>query len=138
MTYAILGGAVIGIAVSVMLAFNGRVTGISGIIAGVLSPKKEDLSWRLLFLLGLISGGILLLIIRPESFQSISKNMSLWDYAGAGFLVGFGTLLGNGCTSGHGVCGLSRLSIRSFVATTVFILFGVLSVFLFKIIKGEL
>lgn len=138
MVYALLGGAVIGVAVSIMLIFNGRVTGISGILGGLLIPKKSDISWRLLFVLGLISGGFLLNLIHPKAFQSEAGNTTLVDYAIAGLLVGFGTLLGNGCTSGHGVCGISRLSIRSLLATVVFIAFGVLSVLLFKFFKGGL
>ena len=137
MTFALIGGGVIGIAVSLMLVFNGRVTGISGIVSGVLTPKKNDFAWRALFLLGLISGGLILKVIHPDSFQSLS-NMNLVDYAFAGFLVGFGTLLGNGCTSGHGVCGISRLSVRSILATSVFIIFGVVSVIIFKMLRGEL
>jgi uncharacterized membrane protein YedE/YeeE len=136
MTAALIGGAIIGVAVSLMLVFNGRVTGISGIVSGVLSPRKNDISWRILFLLGLLSGGVLLRFIQPEAFQSASNNMGLIDYAVAGLLVGFGTLLGNGCTSGHGVCGISRLSVRSIIATIVFITFGVLSVFIFKTLRG--
>ncbi len=136
MTAALIGGAIIGVAVSLMLVFNGRVTGISGIVSGVLSPRKNDISWRILFLLGLLSGGVLLRFIQPEAFQNASNNMGLIDYAVAGLLVGFGTLLGNGCTSGHGVCGISRLSVRSIIATIVFITFGVLSVFIFKTLRG--
>lgn len=136
MTAALIGGAIIGVAVSLMLVFNGRVTGISGIVSGVLSPRKNDISWRILFLLGLLSGGVLLRFIQPEAFQSASQNMGLIDYAVAGLLVGFGTLLGNGCTSGHGVCGISRFSVRSIMATIVFITFGILSVFIFKTIRG--
>lgn len=137
MTYALIGGSIIGVAVSLMLIFNGRVTGISGIVSGVLRPVKGDTLWRTLFLSGLLIGGFILKIVRPESFESLSMNMSLADYAIAGFLVGFGTLLGNGCTSGHGVCGNSRLSIRSMVATMTFILFGVISVAIFKLMRGE-
>jgi uncharacterized membrane protein YedE/YeeE len=138
MVWALIGGAIIGLAVSIMLAFNGRVTGISGIISGLLPPSKGDFSWRVLFILGLLTGGVLLRFIRPESFESISQNMSLVDYGIAGLLVGFGTLLGSGCTSGHGVCGISRLSMRSITATIVFIVFGVISVLAFKLIRGEL
>ena len=136
MTTALIGGAIIGIAVSLMLVFNGRVTGISGIISGVLSPKKYDTSWRILFLIGLLSGGIVLRFIEPQAFQNESHNMSIYDYAFAGILVGFGTLLGNGCTSGHGVCGISRFSVRSILATIVFISFGILSVLIFKALRG--
>lgn len=136
MISALIGGAIIGIAVSLMLVFNGRVTGISGILGGALSPKKNDTSWRFLFLIGLVTGGVLLRFIQPEAFQSVTNNMTVYDYALAGALVGFGTLLGNGCTSGHGVCGISRLSIRSILATVVFISFGVLSVLIFKALRG--
>ena len=138
MVLALIGGAVIGIAVSLMLALNGRVTGISGIVSGILSPKKNDLSWRVLFIAGLLFGGVILKFIHPDAFLSQSQNMSLFDYALAGLLVGFGTLLGNGCTSGHGVCGISRMSGRSIIATATFISFGIISVFIFKLIKGEI
>lgn len=138
MTLALIGGGIIGIAVSLMLVFNGRVTGISGIVSGVLTPVKKDLSWRILFLAGLLLGGVILKFVYPEAFHSQSQNMSTGDYIFAGLMVGFGTLLGNGCTSGHGVCGISRLSPRSIVATMVFIIFGALSVLIFKILKGEL
>lgn len=138
MIAALIGGSIIGIAVSLMLAFNGRVTGISGIVAEILTIQRSDIAWRILFILGLFTGGFILRLTHPESFVSLSNNMNLYDYALAGFLVGFGTLMGNGCTSGHGVCGISRLSIRSIMATVVFIFFGMLSVILFKAIKGEI
>ncbi|MCB0348894.1 MAG: YeeE/YedE family protein [Bdellovibrionales bacterium] len=138
MLFAIIGGGIIGLAVSIMYIFNGRVTGISGIVSGILSLQKTDLNWRMLFTLGLIAGGVLLALFHPESFDSPSKDMSLYDYVLAGLLVGFGTSLGSGCTSGHGVCGISRLSIRSIVATLVFISSGVFSVLVFKLLKGEL
>jgi uncharacterized protein len=134
---SIVGGVIIGVAVSVMLLFNGRVTGISGIIGGVLNPQNLDKNWRIMFLVGLLAGGLLLKFIYPASLQLIS-HAHLIDYGIAGFLVGFGTLLGNGCTSGHGVCGISRFSMRSILATVTFIAFGVLGVILFKLVRGEL
>lgn len=137
MVMALIGGTLIGVAVSLMLLFNGRVTGISGIIGGTLRPVRGDLVWRLLFIAGLLSGGILLNIFRPESFIQHSKALPV-DYMIAGFLVGVGSLLGSGCTSGHGVCGLSRLSIRSLLATITFMSFGILSVFIFRLLRGEL
>lgn len=134
---AILGGILIGTAVSLMMLFNGRVTGISGIMAGIVRPVRADLSWRVSFLLGLLLGGAALLYWRPEAF--VQQSSALWgDYVFAGLFVGFGTLLGNGCTSGHGVCGISRLSVRSLVATVTFILFGMLSLFVFKLLRGNL
>lgn len=134
---AIFGGILIGLAVSFLLLFNGRLVGISGIIGGLLAPTTPDKKWRLFFMAGLISGGMLLRSIYPEAFTLISKNKII-DYIIAGIFVGFGTLLGSGCTSGHGVCGISRLSIRSILATITFICFGIISVILFKLIRGEL
>ncbi|MFP5491393.1 MAG: YeeE/YedE family protein [Bacteriovoracia bacterium] len=134
---SIVGGAIIGIAVSLMLLFNGRVTGISGIIGGTLTPKSNDTLWRGTFILGLLAGGFVLKFILPEAFEIKSSAQTI-DYIIAGLLVGFGTLLGNGCTSGHGVCGISRFSVRSIMSTVTFISFGVLSVLLFKYIRGGL
>lgn len=135
--YQVLGGVIIGLAATMMLLFNGRVTGISGIVSGVLNKNTFDKSWRILFLVGLILGGVFLNFLQPDVFTLISS-ATLFDYMIAGFLVGVGTLLGNGCTSGHGVCGISRLSTRSIVATVTFISAGVLSVLLFKFLRGEL
>jgi uncharacterized membrane protein YedE/YeeE len=134
---SLVGGAIIGIAVSLMLLFNGRVTGISGIIGGTLAPKSNDTFWRVTFILGLLAGGFILQFVLPEAFE-INSNARTIDYIIAGLLVGFGTLLGNGCTSGHGVCGISRFSVRSIMSTVTFITFGVISVLLFKLIRGGL
>jgi uncharacterized membrane protein YedE/YeeE len=124
--YALIGGLIIGLAVTVMLLFNGRVTGISGIINGALYFPKGDTNWRLTFILGLFAGGVLIHAFYPEAFQ-IKTNRSLIQIVCAGFIVGFGTIMGSGCTSGHGVCGISRLSIRSIVATLSFIISGVIT-----------
>ena len=125
--YPLLGGGLIGVAVTLMLFFNGRVTGISGIIASALSkPDKEGL-WRWAFIAGIIGGGILIHRIRPDLFINLSGRSSALVLI-AGLLVGYGTVMGSGCTSGHAVCGVSRLSIRSVIATLVFMLFGFLSV----------
>lgn len=134
---SILGGAIIGISVSLMLLFNGRVTGISGIVGGILNHENEDKSWRLLFIIGLILGGFILRIFYPEAF-TIQSSAKLGDYVVAGLFVGFGTLLGNGCTSGHGVCGISRFSMRSIFSTIFFIGFGILSAGFFKYLRGQL
>ena len=134
---AIDGGVLIGIAATIMLLFNGRVTGISGIVGGLLTPHTKDKSWRILFLIGLLVGGFILRFFHPASFLTVSNAWRI-DYMIAGFLVGFGTLLGNGCTSGHGVCGISRFSIRSIISTVIFMLSGILSVVLFKFIRGYL
>lgn len=138
MVDALIGGSLIGLAVSIMLLFNGKVTGISGIIGGLINPKMSDKKWRLFFLAGLLFGGLFLRFYTNAQAFKIETSALNTDYIIAGFLVGFGTLLGNGCTSGHGVCGISRFSPRSIVATIVFISSGILSVILFKLIRGEL
>jgi uncharacterized membrane protein YedE/YeeE len=135
MTQALIGGVLIGVAVSLMLLFNGRVTGISGILAGIIKPQKTDVDWRLFFVAGMLLGGVVLSVLKPEAFLQFSS-AHRGDYIFAGLLVGFGTLLGNGCTSGHGVCGISRLSVRSMLATGTFILFGILSLLVFKLLRG--
>ena len=128
---ALVGGALIGLSASTMLLLKGRVTGISGIFSGALSLKKDDL-WKLFFVLGLLAGGLFLQFVRPSSFD-ITLDLSMPRIIVAGLLVGFGTRLGSGCTSGHGVCGVSRFSKRSIVATLCFIISGVLTVSLFGV-----
>ena len=135
MIHAIIGGAMIGAAASLFLFFNGRVMGVSGILGSLLKPTPNDISWRVMFVLGLVSGGLALQWILPQSLIQQSTSGYL-DYVLAGLLVGFGTLLGNGCTSGHGVCGISRLSIRSILSTVTFIGFGIVSVLLFKWLRS--
>jgi len=137
MMSAVLGGVLIGASVSIMLLFNGRVTGISGIVGGLLQKATPDKSWRIFFLLGLLVGGVILRFLKPQAFMVITSTTYV-DYVMAGLLVGVGTLLGNGCTSGHGVCGISRFSMRSIIATITFISSGVVSVLIFKMIRGEL
>lgn len=130
---ALLGGALIGLSVSLMLLWNGRVTGISGILYGLFSPTRGETPWRLSFVGGLLFGGLALRSLRPEAFPEIEWPAD-WKVVLAGVLVGFGTVLGSGCTSGHGVCGISRLSLRSVVATLLFVGTGILSVSLFRTI----
>ncbi|OQX67259.1 MAG: YeeE/YedE family protein [Sorangiineae bacterium NIC37A_2] len=131
------GGVLIGLSATLLLALHGRVAGISGILGSAISttvaPKERR--WRLEFLLGLAGAGALLRLLVPEQFSS-SPASSLLVVGLAGALVGFGTRLGSGCTSGHGVCGISRLSLRSMVATLTFIAFGALTVFLVKQLGG--
>jgi uncharacterized protein len=129
---ALLGGALIGLSASLMLFWNGRVTGISGIVYGAaVKPIKNDKVWRWYFLGGLLAGGLMLQFFYPSAFSQGLQTKS-WTVTVAGLLVGFGTSLGNGCTSGHGVCGISRLSPRSIIATLTFIGAGVLAVFIFR------
>lgn len=127
----LVGGALIGAASIALMAFNGRIAGISGILGGVLSPTRGDTVWRVWFLGGLAVGGLALSLLYPQAFPE-SVPRSLPALAAAGLLVGFGTRLGSGCTSGHGVCGMSRFSIRSIVATLTFIGAGAVSVFVVR------
>lgn len=128
----LLGGALIGLSASLLLLANGRVAGISGVVGSLLAPVPGDIAWRLLFFGGLLTGGLLLAWLRPVSFAD-PVSLSVGRVAlllAAGLLVGFGSRLGNGCTSGHGVCGISRGSARSIAATLTFMATGVLTVFL--------
>lgn len=133
--FPLVGGSLIGLAVTLMLLFNGRVTGISGIIASSLSTPNTDGVWRWLFLAGMILGGGLVELIRPELFINTSGRDTVFVLV-AGLLVGYGTVMGSGCTSGHGICGVSRLSIRSAAATVTFMLFGFISVQLVRYFLG--
>ncbi|MGQ0802131.1 MAG: YeeE/YedE family protein [Pseudomarimonas sp.] len=116
---AFAGGALIGSAATLLLWLNGRIAGVSGVLNGLLTPKRSDLTWRILFLGGLIVGGGTYLTLVPAAYVPRSE-FPLPDLVLAGLLVGFGTRMGNGCTSGHGVCGLGRLSLRSLYAVLTF------------------
>ena len=131
--WALIGGILIGLSVTVMLLFKGRVTWISGILYGFVSFQKNEWSWRGMFLLGLLAGGVLLKIFYPESLVN-NLGSTTPAIIVAGFLVGFGTLLGNGCTSGHGVCGISRLSIRSILATITFMFMGIMATYVMRVL----
>ena len=126
---AIGGGVLIGCSATLLLLFNGRIAGISGIVASLVStkPVKENL-WQLLFIIGLFIGASLTILFSGDLKVDIQANRYLLVVSG--LLVGFGTKLGSGCTSGHGVCGIARLSKRSIVATIVFILAAMLTVFI--------
>jgi uncharacterized membrane protein YedE/YeeE len=114
---ALLGGALIGIAAAMFLLWNGRIAGISGILGGLLRPKTGDLAWRFAFLAGLILAPVIYRLFAPMPALQITASTGMLIVAG--LLVGVGTRYGAGCTSGHGVCGISRLSPRSIVATLV-------------------
>lgn len=118
------GGVLIGLAASVLLLFSGRISGISGIVGGLFSAPRDDQAWRGSFVLGLLAGGAVLVLLAPGVVRG-PEGIEWGTIAVAGLMVGFGTRLGGGCTSGHGVCGLARLSVRSAVATACFMASGV-------------
>jgi uncharacterized membrane protein YedE/YeeE len=132
---SLLGGVLIGLAASGLLWLDGKLAGISGIVGGMLHPERGDVGWRAAFVAGLLAGGMILRIALPAAF-TISVREPLPLLLAAGLLVGFGTRLGNGCTSGHGVCGISRGSPRSLVATATFMATGVLTVLLVRHVLG--
>ncbi len=117
---ALLGGGLIGFAAWLLLALNGRIAGVSGIFSGLLSPRAGEVGWQVLFLVGLIGGAAVYhFLVAPERGVMLAAGWPLVIVAG--LLVGVGTRLGGGCTSGHGICGISRLSVRSMVATCTFV-----------------
>lgn len=126
--WSLIGGILIGLSASAMLGGLGKIAGISGIFMGIFEKPKASEKWRYGFMGGLLSGGLLLLVLKPELMQYDLEPFNYWHAVFAGLLVGFGTRLGSGCTSGHGVCGLPRLSKRSFVATVTFISVGMITV----------
>ncbi len=125
----LIGGTLIGLASSLLLLGNGKIAGISGIIGGLFQSKKSDRSWRVLFIVGLVFGGIITSLINKDSmlFNDIP---SFGRATIAAIFVGIGTAFGSGCTSGHGICGISRLSKRSILATITFMLTGFITVYL--------
>ena len=125
---SLLGGICIGLAATILLFANGRIMGISGILGDIISFKEKDqISWRIVFVIGVLIGPFLYLMIF-ENFKSemVADRTLIFQ---AGLLVGLGTSIGSGCTSGHGICGISRLSIRSIVATFIFVVSGVVTVY---------
>lgn len=133
---ALIGGALIGLSASVLMLLHGRVAGVSGLLGEVVNPQNEDRSVGLYFLGGLLLAGVTARLVHPASLPTATPSLAVG--AVAGLLVGFGTRLGSGCTSGHGVCGLSRLSKRSFVATLTFIAMGMLTVGVVRALGGAL
>lgn len=130
--YALSGGILIGVATTVMLGGLGRIAGVSGIIGASFARPGREHYWRYAFLIGLIGGGFIINKAAPDS-MNVLFNFSYPLAIVAGLLVGVGTRLGSGCTSGHGVCGMPRLSKRSVVATCTFIAFGILTVLAKKV-----
>lgn len=128
---ALAGGAVIGIAAAMFLLLNGRIAGISGVLGGLLKPVRGDIAWRAAFIAGLVGAPLLYAVLAELPRPQIDAGYAA--LVGAGLLVGIGTRYGAGCTSGHGVCGISRLSPRSMVATLTFMATGALTVFAMRL-----
>ena len=131
---SLAGGVLIGIATALFLLFNGRIAGISGILGGLLRPMAGDVGWRMAFVLGLVGAPLIYTLATP--LPAVRVDATVTTLVVAGLLVGVGTRYGSGCTSGHGVCGLSRLSLRSMVATASFMLAGFVTVFIVRHLIG--
>lgn len=129
---AMIGGILIGSAAVLLMALNGRIAGISGIASGMMVAPVDDRIWRVLFVIGLIGAPFLWLNLTGTE-PAFTLNASTPMVIAGGLLVGFGTRLGSGCTSGHGVCGISRTSARSIVSTVIFMSFGIATVALMKL-----
>ena len=131
---ALAGGTLIGLATALLLVVNGRTAGVSGMLAGVLTPLRGDTAWRWFFLAGLLLAGLAAVRVEPALVGASPRSLGV--LALAGLLVGSGTRLSRGCTSGHGVCGLARGSLRSLVATCTFLAAGVVTVALLHFAGG--
>lgn len=131
---SLFGGVLIGVAAAMLVLLNGRVAGVSGIVGSLLRPAPGDIAWRVAFIAGLVSATILATMIGRPPTISISAGYPLLIVAG--LLVGAGTRFGGGCTSGHGVCGISRFSLRSVVATVIFMVTGFVAVYVLRHVFG--
>lgn len=131
---SLAGGLLIGVAAAMFLLLNGRIAGISGILGGLLRPGTGDIGWRVAFILGLLAAPLLYQLVAPLPAVQVEADTALLVIAG--ILVGLGTRYGSGCTSGHGVCGLSRFSLRSLVATAAFMAAGFVTVFVVRHLVG--
>ncbi|MDN4587868.1 YeeE/YedE [Xenophilus aerolatus] len=127
---SLAGGTLIGLAAAILIVANGRIAGISGILGGLLRPARNDWGWRLAFVIGLLAAPAVYALVAPLPVPRIEAGTAVLVIAG--LLVGFGTRLGGGCTSGHGVCGLARMSPRSLAATLGFMAAGFATVFLVR------
>jgi uncharacterized membrane protein YedE/YeeE len=132
---ALVGGALIGLAAAMLWLGNGRTAGISGIVGGLFTPNAGDVGWRVAFIAGLVAAPLLYGVATGAMPESAVSGAAPTVVA-AGLLVGFGTRLGGGCTSGHGVCGMARLSPRSIAATLVFMACGFATVFVVRHLLG--
>ena len=132
---SLAGGILIGLATALLLLANGRVAGISGILGGLLRPARGDVAWRVAFIAGLFLAPLVWLTMRAMPPAQIDHSPAL--LAAGGLLVGIGTRFGSGCTSGHGVCGIARLSPRSLLATACFVAAGFVTVFVVRHMLGS-
>ncbi len=130
-----IGGILIGLAAVGLLLFNGRIAGISGILGGVLRPAVNDTLWRIVFIAGLLVGALIIKRLDPAA-MAIHIDVTLPTVVLGGLLVGLGTRIGSGCTSGHGVCGIGRLAPRSIVASAVFFVSAVATVYVVRYMLG--
>ncbi|GGI81894.1 YeeE/YedE family protein [Legionella impletisoli] len=131
----LIGGALIGVSAVLFLWINGRIAGISGLVHGLLPPKEKIEFWRVTFLIGLVVGGFSYFLFPVIQFP-LRQHFYISFLLLGGFLVGFGSRIGQGCTSGHGVCGIARISKRSFVATFTFLISAMVTVFLLRHVLG--
>ena len=131
---ALAGGALIGLAAALFLLLNGRIAGISGILGGLVAPRPGDIAWRVAFVGGLVAAPTVWALFHALPDTTIDASYPMLVVAG--LLVGVGTRYGSGCTSGHGVCGLSRLSPRSLVATLAFMAAGFATVYIIRHVSG--
>lgn len=130
----LIGGALIGLAAVAFMALLGRIAGVSGIVAGLLAPPSPDTLWRGAFVIGLIGGSA---VVRAIGWEQVPMIAAAWPVVAlGGLLVGIGTRIGGGCTSGHGVCGIARLSLRSIVATLVFMIVAMAVVYVRRHLLG--
>lgn len=132
---ALIGGAMIGASAVMLMAFNGRIAGISGIFSGLLRPQAGEWGWRAAFLSGLVLAPIFYQLLSGQSIPHFEPSNSIMMALG-GLIVGFGTIMGGGCTSGHGVCGMARGSGRSFIAVPTFMLTGFITVYVTRHLLG--
>ncbi len=132
---ATLGGSLVGIAAIMMMGLKGRISGVSGILSGTMTESNDERLWRILFIVGIVVGGTIPVML-SGSFKPPEPETGILMVIAGGLLVGLGTGLGSGCTSGHGICGISRLSPRSIVATCTFMAAGFFCVYLLRHVFG--
>jgi uncharacterized membrane protein YedE/YeeE len=133
----LIGGALIGLAGALLMRWHGRIFGVSGIVGALVKPETQDRAWRLSLVGGLVAGGVILRFAYPDAFSPMTGETPILQLVIAGFLVGLGSVMGSGCTSGHGICGISRLSKRSIIATMTFMAAGAVTVFAVKTFFGQ-